>query len=531
MYRGLLFTIGIVTGFNIKKSPVKNFTNGDPLFGQTIIQSTDGVFVPSPKLGKLFRCTLENECVEVNSDDKKPKGLRPVASVSSLTSEEEQHVMVCIKILKYRDVRYVNNNNNNNNNNNHYQARWIGQDAGTEIAFVLDGSGSITPDDFQRAKDFIYNVMSNVWKTCFNCDFAIVQYGLEIRTELSLLDSKNHARALLKVKEIQQLGMLTMTASAIHHVLTDIFIPEDGSKNNSRKIIIVLSDGKILGDPMKLTDVLNMPQMKGVTRYSIGVGEGILSEPEAIQEMTQIADPEKFFKVSNYAALDDIQSSLEQSLIGAKDPGTEIAFVLDGSGSITPDDFQRAKDFMHNVMSDVWNTCFDCDFAIVQYGQEIKTELSLLENKDSASALLKVKKIQQLGKLTMTASAIHHVLTDIFIPENGSKNNSRKIIIVLSDGKILGDPMKLTDVLNMPQMKGVTRYSIGVGEGILNDTQAIKEMTQIADPDKFYKVSNYAALNDILSSLQQNLTGIEGKNVFIKHYVKGRFVDSSHAKI
>uniref|UniRef100_A0A8C1EW06 Integrin, alpha E, tandem duplicate 1 n=1 Tax=Cyprinus carpio carpio TaxID=630221 RepID=A0A8C1EW06_CYPCA len=623
MYRGLLFTIVIysVTGFNIKKSPVKNFTNGDPLFGQTIIQSTDGVFVPSPKLGKLFRCTLENECVEVNSDDKKPKGLRPVASVSSLTSGEEQHVMMCNQIRvkqsatedlngdcklvdstgkfikKFNPVALVNNNNNNNNNNNHYQARWIGQDqrrmrrdaqshsdtkdkdkdyddAGTEIAFVLDGSGSITPDNFQRAKDFIYNVMSNVWKTCFNCDFAIVQYGLEIRTELSLLDSKNHARALLKVKEIQQLGKLTMTASAIHHVLTDIFIPEDGSKNNSRKIIIVLSDGKILGDPMKLTDVLNMPQMKGVTRYSIGVGEGILSEPEAIQEMTQIADPEKFFKVSNYAALDDIQSSLEQSLIGAKvnvplptrssrflsavtneidneklnsnnnnnhyrgegidevkqrmrrdtqldgdtnadeeeeedDPGTEIAFVLDGSGSITPDDFQRAKDFMHNVMSDVWNTCFDCDFAIVQYGQEIKTELSLLENKDSASALLKVKKIQQLGKLTMTASAIHHVLTDIFIPENGSKNNSRKIIIVLSDGKILGDPMKLTDVLNMPQMKGVTRYSIGVGEGILNDTQAIKEMTQIADPDKFYKVSNYAALNDILSSLQQNLTGIE----------------------
>ncbi len=52
--------------------------------------------------------------------------------------------------------------------------------------------------------------------------------------------------------------------------------------------------------------------------------------------------------------------------------------------------------------------------------------------------------------------------TDIFIPENGSKNNSRKIIIVLSDGKILGDTMNLTEVLNMPQMKDITRYSIGV---------------------------------------------------------------------
>ncbi|XP_042611385.1 integrin alpha-E-like [Cyprinus carpio] len=249
--------------------------------------------------------------------------------------------------------------------------------------------------------------MSNVWKTCFNCDFAIVQYGLEIRTELSLLDSKNHARALLKVKEIQQLGKLTMTASAIHHVLTDIFIPENGSKKNSKKIIIVLSDGKILGDLMNLTDVLNMPQMKGVTRYSIGVGEGILSEPEAIQEMTQIADPEKFFSVSNYAALDDIQSSLEQSLIGAKDAGTEIAFVLDGSGSIEHDDFQRAKDFIYNVMFNVWKTCFNCDFAIVQYGLEIRTELSLLDSKDHARALLKVKEIQQIFNIKKTASAIH----------------------------------------------------------------------------------------------------------------------------
>uniref|UniRef100_A0A672RT44 Integrin, alpha E, tandem duplicate 1 n=1 Tax=Sinocyclocheilus grahami TaxID=75366 RepID=A0A672RT44_SINGR len=353
-----------------------------------------------------------------------------------------------------------------------------------------------------------------------------MQYGAEIRTELSLLDNENSARALLKVKEIQQLLKLTKTASAIHHVLTDIFIPENGSKKNSKKTIIVLSDGKMLGDPMNLTDVLNIPQMKGVTRYSIGVGGGILNDAEAIQEMTQIADPEKFFNVSNYAALDDIQSSLEQSLIGDEDAGTEIAFVLDGSGSIQPDDFQRAKDFIYNVMSNVWNTCFDCNFAIVQYGQEIRTELSLLDNENSARALLKVKEIQQLLKITKTASAIHHVLTDIFIPENGSKSNSRKIIIVLSDGKILGDPMNLTDVLNMPQMKGVTRYSIGVGGGILNDAEAIQEMKEIADPEKFYKVSNYAALDDILSSLQQNLTGIEGKNVFIKHYTvkgKGRF--------
>lgn len=51
------------------------------------------------------------------------------------------------------------------------------------------------------------------------CNFAIVQYGSSIRTELSLLDNEDGARSLQKVKEIKQIYNLTKTASAINHVL------------------------------------------------------------------------------------------------------------------------------------------------------------------------------------------------------------------------------------------------------------------------------------------------------------------------
>ncbi|XP_077064921.1 integrin alpha-E isoform X1 [Siphateles boraxobius] len=365
MYKGLLFLIVIcsVNGFNVQKTPVKHFIKDDPLFGQTVIQSKDGVFVPSPSNGKHFNCTLKDECVDLNLPDEKPKGLRSVASVDSRLISEEEHIVMCnqvrikksvsedlngncqlinpIEKVKLNPVEFVNNNNNNNNNNRGRSINQVKQrmrrqaepdsdtktdedededeeDPGTDIAFVLDGSGSINYDDFERAKDFIYNVMFNVWKTCFNCDFAIVQYGNIIRTELSLLDNENGASTLQKVKEIQQIGHITITASAIHHVLTNIFVPENGSKNNSKKIIIVLSDGQILGDPMKLHDVLNMPQMKDVNRYSIGVGAGILSKPDAIKEMTDIANPGQFFNVSNYAALDDILSKLQNSIVGVE---------------------------------------------------------------------------------------------------------------------------------------------------------------------------------------------------------------------
>lgn len=52
-----------------------------------------------------------------------------------------------------------------------------------------------------------------------------------------------------------------------------------------------------------------------------------------------------------------------------------------------------------------------------------------------------------------------------------------------------------------------------VGTEVLNHTVALGEMRAIAsDPDEeyFFGVDNYAALNTILSKLQQGIVGIEG---------------------
>ncbi|KPP64337.1 hypothetical protein Z043_117328, partial [Scleropages formosus] len=281
-----------------------------------------------------------------------------------------------------------------------------------EIAFVLDGSGSIGPEDFESAKDFIYNVMKKLWERCVNCKFAIVQYGNIVRTELSLTEKNDAREALEKVKNIQQILSYTITASAINHVLEHVFVPEKGSREDSKKMIIVLTDRRIFLDPMNLTAVLNSPKMQNVVRFAIG-----------------------------------------NTTTG--DPGTEIAFVLDGSGSTEPEDFEKAKDLISKVMK-------KCKFAVVQYGNII-TELSLLENNDKKKALEKVKDIQQIKQHTITASAINHVLEHVFVAENGSREDSKKIIIVLTDGRIFLDPMNLTTVLNSPKMHNILRFATGIG--------------------------------------------------------------------
>lgn len=42
---------------------------------------------------------------------------------------------------------------------------WVA--SGTEIAFILDGSGSIEPEDFERAKAFIHKMMKTLYEKCF----------------------------------------------------------------------------------------------------------------------------------------------------------------------------------------------------------------------------------------------------------------------------------------------------------------------------------------------------------------------------
>uniref|UniRef100_A0A673V3G3 Integrin subunit alpha E n=1 Tax=Suricata suricatta TaxID=37032 RepID=A0A673V3G3_SURSU len=200
--------------------------------------------------------------------------------------------------------------------------------------------------------------------------------------------------------------------------------------------------------------------------------------------------------------------------------GTEIAIILDGSGSIDPPDFQRAKDFISNMMRNFYDKCFQCSFALVQYGEVIQTEFDLWDSQDAAASLAKVQNITQVGNVTKTASAIQHVLDNIFTPSQGSRKKASKVIVVLTDGDIFGDPLNLTTVISSPKMQGVERFAIGVGNAFKN-SKTRKELELIAsDPDDrhAFTVTNYTALDGLLSKLQQNIIHMEGTIGEALHY-------------
>ncbi|XP_045680584.1 integrin alpha-E [Phyllostomus hastatus] len=200
--------------------------------------------------------------------------------------------------------------------------------------------------------------------------------------------------------------------------------------------------------------------------------------------------------------------------------GTEIAIILDGSGSIDAPDFQKAKDFISNMMKSVYEKCFECSFALVQYGREIKTEFDLKYSQDVMASLSRVQNITQLGNVTRTASAMKHVLDNIFTPTHGSSEKASKIMVVITDGEIFEDPCNLTTVIESPKMQGVRRFAIGVGEAF-KKPKTEKELRLIAsDPSEshVFKVTNYTALGPLVSELQQSIVPMEGMVGEVHHY-------------
>ncbi|XP_045149272.1 integrin alpha-E [Echinops telfairi] len=203
-------------------------------------------------------------------------------------------------------------------------------------------------------------------------------------------------------------------------------------------------------------------------------------------------------------ALEEVEEEEEE------EAGTEIAIVLDGSGSISPPDFQKAKDFISKMMRGIYEKCFECSFALVQYGTVIQTEFDLRDSQDELASLARVQNIIQVGNVTKTASAMQHVLDNVFTPSGGSRERAAKVMVVLTDGDIFMDPLNLSTVISSPKMKGVERFAIGVGDAFQKVTSD-RELKQIAsDETHAFKVTNYSGLEGLLSRLQQKIIHVEG---------------------
>uniref|UniRef100_A0A8D3BPT1 Integrin, alpha M (complement component 3 receptor 3 subunit) n=1 Tax=Scophthalmus maximus TaxID=52904 RepID=A0A8D3BPT1_SCOMX len=213
----------------------------------------------------------------------------------------------------------------------------------------------------------------------------------------------------------------------------------------------------------------------------------------------------KSITMYNGACFQTSRSDIFQSVVTEAD----IAFLLDGSGSVIKRDFTIMKNFVKKMVRPFVGK--DTQFAVVQFSRLTKVHYYFNNFFSSGRWESNIDGIIQEEETTYTASAIEYVVQNVFTSARGSRPNVKKILIVITDG-ISHDRNRLPNAADLAKRKQIVRFAIGVGNAFHN-YDAKQELNQIASSPSekhVFQVESFNALEAIRKNLEEKIFSIEG---------------------
>nr|XP_011735842.1 collagen alpha-1(XXI) chain isoform X1 [Macaca nemestrina]XP_011735843.1 collagen alpha-1(XXI) chain isoform X1 [Macaca nemestrina]XP_011735844.1 collagen alpha-1(XXI) chain isoform X1 [Macaca nemestrina]XP_011735845.1 collagen alpha-1(XXI) chain isoform X1 [Macaca nemestrina]XP_011735847.1 collagen alpha-1(XXI) chain isoform X1 [Macaca nemestrina] len=178
--------------------------------------------------------------------------------------------------------------------------------APTDLVFILDGSYSVGPENFEIVKKWLVNITKNFDIGPKFIQVGVVQYSdypvLEI--PLGSYDSGEHLTAA--VESILYLGGNTRTGKAIQFALDYLFAK---SSRFLTKIAVVLTDGKSQDD---VKDAAEAARDSKITLFAIGVGSE--TEDAELRAIANKPSSTYVFYVEDYIAISKIREVIKQKL-------------------------------------------------------------------------------------------------------------------------------------------------------------------------------------------------------------------------
>ncbi|XP_056111849.1 collagen alpha-1(XII) chain isoform X1 [Rhinichthys klamathensis goyatoka] len=246
--------------------------------------------------------------------------------------------------------------------------------------------------------------------------------------------------------------------------------------------------GELLVGPYDNTVVLE--ELRAGTKYTVsvfGMFDGGESMPLAGEEKTTLSDA---------PAPPTIQTPDVTCKTTAQ---ADIVLLVDGSWSIGRLNFKTIRAFIGRMVG-VFDIGADrVQIGLAQYSGDPKTMWHLNAHGTRQELLDAVANLPYKGGNTLTGLALNYILQNNFKPNVGMRPNSRKIGVLVTDGKsqddILVNSQNLRD-------QGIELYAIGVKNADENELRAIA-----SDPDDIhmYNVADFSFLLDIVDDLTNNL--------------------------
>uniref|UniRef100_A0A4W3GCS6 Collagen type VI alpha 6 chain n=1 Tax=Callorhinchus milii TaxID=7868 RepID=A0A4W3GCS6_CALMI len=352
-----------------------------------------------------------------------------------------------------------------------------------DIFFLIDGSGSIQPDNFQDMKMFMKEVAKTFRIGANKVRIGVVQFGSAPQTEFDMTQYSTNTELEMAMNQIVQIGGGTETGRALTYMKT---LFSEAAKTRSygvRRFLIIITDGQS-------EDSVEIPaeelRQEGIVNYAIGAGEADPAELLLIGGFQ-----EKVFYVTSLDFLIDLKNSIVREICSveacSKLDTVDIIFLIDGSGSINVEDFAKMKMFMNSIVNKTSIGADKVQVGAIQFGSYPRPEFQLNTHSTKPDLQQAIYNIQQLGGGTQTGRALTFT-ADYFDGARGGRPNIAQYLIVITDGEAQDEVLAPAKAL---RDKGITVFAIGVFNA--NNTQLLEIG---GSPDKVHYVENFDDLDD-----------------------------------
>ncbi|XP_067662560.1 uncharacterized protein [Haliotis asinina] len=177
----------------------------------------------------------------------------------------------------------------------------------------------------------------------------------------------------------------------------------------------------------------------------------------------------------------------------------DLAFLVDASSSLAPEDFREAKQFAQNVVKNFKIGRNDVRIAFVTFSSGYKSQFDFNQYTNSDDVHKAIDQVLKSEGHTDTDQALDYASRKLFTNSSGSREGSSKVILLVTDGKSTA-PKKTLPAAIRVRNKGITVFAIGVGSDV--DTEELRNLANKPQCTHVMTLAGYRDLSSLVGEIQ-----------------------------
>ncbi|XP_008290436.1 matrilin-2 isoform X2 [Stegastes partitus] len=177
----------------------------------------------------------------------------------------------------------------------------------------------------------------------------------------------------------------------------------------------------------------------------------------------------------------------------------DLVFVIDGSKSLGPANFELVKQFVNGIVDSLNISRMGTHVGLLQYSTKVRTEFTLSQYTTARNIKQAVSRMQYMGRGSMTGSALRHMFEFSFSAKEGARPNTPRVSIVFTDGRSQDD---VSEWATKAKNSGVTIYVLGIGKAI---EQELREIASEPDEKHLYYAEDFEKMGEITKKLKSRI--------------------------